>query len=118
MGFFGYVLNPDIVTSLNLQNVDTNQQGIIVMEIMEGYPAEEAGLEAALETTDGQGDPAYTARDIIIAIDGIEIRTWGDWDAYIAEHVSPDQGIILTVWRSGAIEQVTLVTAARREYTG
>jgi S1-C subfamily serine protease len=118
VGFFGYVLNPDIVTSLNLQNVDTHQHGIIVMEVMEGYPAVEAGLEAALETTDGQGNPAYTARDIIIAIDGIEIRTWGDWDAYIAEHVAPDQGIILTVWRSGAIEQVTLVTAARPEYTG
>ncbi|MBL7168281.1 trypsin-like peptidase domain-containing protein [Candidatus Bathyarchaeota archaeon] len=118
VGFFGYVLNPDIVTLLNLQNVDTHQHGIIVMEVMEGYPAEEAGLEAAIETTDSLGDPAYTAKDIIIAIDGIEIRTWGDWDAYIAEHVAPDQEIVLTVWRSGAIEQVTLETAARPEYTG
>ena len=117
VGFFGYVLNPDIVRVLNLQNVDKYQQGIIVMEVMEGYPAEEAGLEAALETTDGQGETAYTARDIITAIDGIEIRTWGDWDVYFAEHVSPDQGVILTVWRSGVIEQVPLMTAARPEYT-
>jgi len=118
VGFFGYVLNPDVVTSLNIQNVDIHQNGIIVMELMEGYPAEEVGLEAAIETMDSQGAPAYTARDIIIAIDGIDIRTWGDWDAYIAEHVSPDQGIILTVWRSGSIDQVTLVTATRPEYTG
>lgn len=118
VGFFGYVLNPDIVTMLNLQNVDTYQHGIIVMEVMEDYPADEAGLDAAVEITDDQGEPAYIARDIITAIDGIEIRTWGDWDAYIAEHVSPDQGIVLTVWRAGSIETVTLVTAARPEYTG
>ncbi|TRO46242.1 PDZ domain-containing protein [Candidatus Bathyarchaeota archaeon] len=112
------MLNPDIVTSLTIPNVDIPQQGIIVMEVMAGYPAEEAGLQGAIETTDGLGAPAYIARDIIIAIDEIEIRTWGDWDAYIAEHVSPDQGIILTVWRSGSIEELPLVTAARPEYTG
>ena len=118
VGFYGYVLNPDVVAMLNLQNVGTNQHGIIVMEVMEDYPADEAGLQPAIETTDGQGDPAYMAMDIITAIDGIEIRTWGDWDAYIAEHVSPYQGVVLTVWRAGSIETVTLVTAARPEYTG
>jgi len=118
VGFYGYVLTPDVVDILNLQNVDTFQHGIIVMDLAAGYPAEEAGLQAAVETTDGEGNPAYIARDIITAVDGIEIRTWGDWDVYFAEEVSPDQEVVLTLWRSGETVEMPLVTGTRPEYTG
>jgi len=116
VGFWGMILTPEVVEDMNLANVDPYQYGILVLEVMAGYPAEEAGLQAAEETTDSEGNPGYIARDIIVAVDNIQIRTWGDWDVYFAEQVSPDQTIQLTLWRSGEEAEVDLVTTFREPY--
>lgn len=118
VGFWGMMLTPEVVEDMNLVNVDPYQYGILVSEVLAGYPAEEAGLQAAEETVDGEGNPGYIARDIIVAVDGIQIRTWGDWDVYFAEQVSPDQTIHLTLWRSGEEVAVDLVTTFREPYEG
>jgi len=116
VGFWGMILTPEVVEDMSLANVDPYQYGILVLEVMAGYPAEEAGLQAAEETTDSEGNPGYIARDIIVAVDNIQIRTWGDWDVYFAEQVSPDQTIQLTLWRSGEEAEVDLVTTFREPY--
>ncbi|MGD2201438.1 MAG: hypothetical protein PVJ38_07405, partial [Candidatus Bathyarchaeota archaeon] len=78
--------------------------------------AEEAGLRPVKDSTDEFGEPAYLARDIIVAVDGITIKDWADWDVYFAEEVSPEQTIVLTLWRSGDIVEVELVTTYRTPY--
>jgi len=118
VGFWGTILTPEVVEDMNLLNVDPYQYGILVLEVMAGYPAEEAGLQPAEETVDTEGNPGYIARDIVVAVDGIQIRTWGDWDVYFAEQVSPDQTIHLTLWRSGEEAEVDLVTTFREPYEG
>nr|MBC8224946.1 PDZ domain-containing protein [Candidatus Bathyarchaeota archaeon] len=92
--------------------------GILIFEVMEGYPAEEAGLRPVEDTVDDEGHPGYIARDIIVAVDGKTIRLWSEWDVYFAEEVSPDQTIILTVLRDGSLEEVELVTTYRDPYEG
>jgi S1-C subfamily serine protease len=75
-------------------------------------------LRPAEDTVDDEGFPGYIARDIIVAVDGITIRTWSEWDIYFAEEVSPDQTINLTVLRDGSLEEVVLVTTSRDPYEG
>ena len=118
VGFWGVLLTPEVVEEYNLVNVDMYQNGILIFEVMEGYPAEEAGLRPVEDTVDDEGHPGYIARDIIVAVDGITIRLWSEWDVYFAEEVSPDQTIILTVLRDGSLEEVELVTTYRDPYEG
>ena len=117
-GFWGVLLTPEVVEDYNLVNVDIYQNGILIFDVMEGYPAAEAGLRPAEDTVDDEGFPGYIARDIIVAVDGITIRFWSEWDVYFAEEVSPDQTIILTVIRDGSLEEVELVTTYREQYEG
>jgi S1-C subfamily serine protease len=118
VGFWGVLLTPEVVEEFNLVNVDVYQNGIVIFDVMEGYPAAEAGLMPAEDTVDDEGFPGYIARDIIVAVDGITIRVWSEWDVYFAEEVSPDQTIILTMLRDGSLEEVELVTTYRDQYEG
>ena len=118
VGFWGVVLTPEVVEEYNLVNVDMYQYGMLIFEVMEGYPADEAGLRPVEDTVDDEGFPGYIVRDIIVAVDGITIRIWSEWDVYFAEEVSPDQTIILTVLRDGSLEEVELVTTYRDPYEG
>ena len=118
VGFWGVLLTPDVVEDYNLVNVDTNQNGIAIFDVMEGYPADEAGLRPAEDTVDDEGFPGYIARDIIVAVDGITIRVWSEWDVYFAEKVSPGRTILLTVLRDGSLEDVELITTYREPYEG
>jgi len=118
VGFWGVLLTPDVVEEFNLVNVDVYQNGIVIFDVMEGYPAAEAGLRPAEDTIDDEGLPGFITRDIIVAVDGITIRVWSAWDVYFAEEVSPDQTIVLTLLRDGSLEEVELVTTYRDPYEG
>jgi len=118
VGFWGVILTPEVVEDYNLVNVDLYQNGMLIFEVMEGYPADDAGLRPVEDTVDDEGLPGYIARDIIVAVDGITIRIWSEWDIYFAEKVSPDQTIILTLLRDGSLEDVELVTTYRDPYEG
>jgi S1-C subfamily serine protease len=118
VGFFGLLLTPEVVEEYNLVNVDIYQNGIAIFDVMEGYPAAEAGLRPVEDTIDDEGLPGFIARDIIVAVDGITIRVWSDWDVYFTEKISPDQTIVLTLLRDGSREEVELVTTYRDPYEG
>jgi S1-C subfamily serine protease len=116
VGFWGVLLTPEVVEDYNLVNVDMYQHGILILDVMEGFPAAEVGLRPAEDTVDEDGLPGYIAMDIIVAVDGITIKIWSDWDVYFAEEVSPDQTIILTMLRDDSLEEVELVTTYRDQY--
>ncbi len=106
-------LTPEVVTSLNILNVDPSQTGLLVMDVISDYPADEAGLKPAVLGVQG-----YTAMDIILAVDGHTTFTIEDWSAYMEVEVSPGQTITLTLWRSGVTESVAVTTTERPPYEG
>jgi S1-C subfamily serine protease len=106
-------LTPEVVASLNILNVDTYQTGLLVMDVISDYPADEAGLKPAVLGVQG-----YTALDIILAVDGHTTFTIEDWSAYMEVEVSPDQTVTLTLWRSGVTESIDITTAERPPYEG
>ena len=111
-------LTPEVVSSLNILNIGPYQTGLLIMDVISGYPAEEAGLIAAVSTTAPDGSPGYTAMDIVLAIDGHPTFTIEDWSAYMEVEVSPDQSIVFTLWRSGVTASVTVTTTERPPYRG
>ncbi len=111
-------LTPEAIDYLNIINVDAYQTGLLVMDVVSGYPAEEAGLTSAVSTTAPDGSPGYTAMDIVMAIDGHPTFTIEDWSAYMEVEVSPDQVVTLTLWRSGVTSSVAVTTTERPPYQG
>jgi serine protease Do len=111
VGFSIVELNPDFISYYNIVNVDSSQTGLMVVEVVPDYPADEAGIEPAIS-----GVQSYTAVDIVLAVDGHDTLTLEDWSAYMEVEVSAGQTVTLTLWRSGAIEQVDVTTTERPPY--
>jgi len=109
-------LTPEAIDFWNILNVDAYQTGLLVMDVVSGYPAEEAGLMSAVSTTAPDGSPGYTAMDIVTAIDGHPTFTIEDWSAYMEVEVSPGQVVTLTLWRSGVTSSVAVTTTERPPY--
>ena len=106
-------LSPEIITFFNILNVDQYQTGLLVMDVVPDFPADEAGLKPAVIGTQG-----YTAMDIILAVDGHPTFTTEDFTAYMEVEVSPGQSVTLTLWRSGVTESVDITTTERPPYEG
>ncbi len=115
-GFYAIPLTPEDIQSRNVLNVDTAQTGLMVIEITPGFPAENVGLTAGIDTEDQEGNEGYIAVDIIMEIDGIQVIDWSDWSAYVAEFVSPDQTVTFTIWRSGEIILLDVTATNREEF--
>ena len=107
------VLSPEVVTSLNIINVDTYQTGLLIMEVVTDSPAEQAGLRPAIN-----GSQGLTAMDIILSIDGNPTLIAEDLTAYMEIEVSPGQTVSLTLWRSGITESVSIISTERPSYIG
>ncbi len=116
VGFSAVELNPETIRSLNVLDVEPFQTGLLIMNVVPDTPAARAGLEPAVSTTAPDGSPAYRAMDIILAVDGHHTLAMEDWSAYIEEHVSPDQAITLSLWRSGENVSIVVITTHRPPY--
>lgn len=73
--------------------------GALVARVIEGGPADEAGLQSG---------------DVVIAVNGEEIRTAGDLPPKIGQ-LKPDEEATLTVVREGEERRVTVTVGARDE---
>jgi serine protease Do len=113
VGFTIVALTPEVISSLNIFNVESSQTGLLVMDVTPNYPADEAGLKPAVIGVQG-----YTARDIILAVDGHPTFTVEEWSAYMEVEVSAGQTVTLTLWRSGVTESVDVTTTERLPYEG
>ena len=118
VGVYILPLSPEVITFFNIINVDPFQTGLLVVDVVPNFPADEAGLNPAVNATAPDGSPGYTAMDIILDVDGHPTFTIEDWSAYMEVEVSPSQSITLTLWRSGATASVTLTTTERPPYEG
>jgi S1-C subfamily serine protease len=112
VGYTGLTLTADSIKTSNVANVDQSTRGIMIVSVVRGSPAERAGLIAAnrINTPNGQG---YQANDIIVSVNGKQVKSLEDWASYIEESVSPGQTIQLGVLRSGSVVTLTVVPTVR-----
>jgi S1-C subfamily serine protease len=113
VGVSTVALTPEVISTLNILNVDPYQTGLLITDVVPNSPADDAGLNPAVSVPQG-----LTAMDIILAIDGHPTLTRDDMSAYMEVEVSPGQSITLTLWRSGVTASVDVTTTERAPYQG
>ena len=117
VGITQITLTPENIQTNNMKNIKSSQKGMLIISVIEGMPAEDAGLIPAIITYNDDGSiNQIDAQDIILAIDNHTIIDDIDWQVYVAEHVSPGQDVILTVLRSGEIIYIEVTPTAREQY--
>lgn len=112
LGIRGGTFSPTWAKALGL---DPKLRGAYVNEVVEGGPADQAGLRAGTRATDLiLGDtPLRAGGDLIIAIDGQRVTRFDDVLVYLVRNTSPGQTVQITVLRDGK-EQTIPVKLGKR----
>ncbi|MFN3654822.1 MAG: S1C family serine protease, partial [Candidatus Nitrosotenuis sp.] len=106
LGVAGTSLTPDITKQLGLPK---NYKGVFVTAVVDGGPAQKAGLREATYTANG----GIKDGDIITALDGRKIRDMDDLIIYIADNKSVGDSVLLQINRNGDTVELTAILQAR-----
>ncbi|MGD8491938.1 MAG: trypsin-like peptidase domain-containing protein, partial [Anaerolineae bacterium] len=108
LGIRGLSLNPMIAEALDLP-VD---QGILLQRVATQGPADQAGLRGNDRRVEFEGMRLPTGGDILVAINGVEIRDTDDLDVLLAEY-SVGQTVTLDVFRGEEKLRVDVILEER-----
>lgn len=89
------------------------QHGVLISEVSSGQPAARAGLRGGTDEYNFLGQRVTVGGDIILAIDGYELRDFDDLIAYLVRETSVGQDVLLTILRDGETLQVSLTLGER-----
>jgi 2-alkenal reductase len=109
LGVTGGTISPEMVEAADLP-VET---GVLISEVEPGSPAGRAGLRGGDQQIQVSGLPMLAGGDIVIAIDGLEVKRFDDMINYLASHTAVGDEVALTIVRDGA-EVVIKVTLEER----
>ncbi|MDH5634650.1 MAG: PDZ domain-containing protein, partial [Candidatus Bathyarchaeota archaeon] len=87
--------------------------GWLIVGVLEGSPAEAAGLRGATHEVEIYGQTTAVGGDIILAINGTEIISGDGVSNYLEEYTFPGQTIVFTLERDGYETTVLLELGAR-----
>jgi len=110
LGISGTTLDPNLAQAMGL---DANQRGALVIEVVPGSPAEQAGLQSSDRQVTIDGQERQVGGDVIVALDGQPVKTFDDLVAYLFRSTDLGQKATLTVLRDGRERQVEVTVAAR-----
>jgi len=85
--------------------------GVYILEVSSGSPADNAGLIAGTEPTNSPG--LYSGGDLIIAIDGIEVRDFNEMITYLITHKGPGDTVVFSVLRDNQEIELDLTLEKR-----
>ena len=105
MGISGSDVDPELAKVRGL----TSSKGFLVATVIEGSPAEEAGLLGVTDTKEIDGREYPLDGDIIIKIDDVVVRKISDILIHLQREKSVGDEMIMTINRDGAIIEATLV---------
>jgi S1-C subfamily serine protease len=88
-------------------------EGAAVQTVVDGSPADKAGLQAGGQQEEFTGIPFRPGGDLIVAIDGMPVRTAEDVVRAVTERLFPGQTTRLTVLRDGKRVPVDVVLGER-----
>jgi 2-alkenal reductase len=112
LGITGTDLNLYIREELDLP---PDLRGTLVIEAIEGAPADRAGLRGGTDTVRLEGRELPVGGDIIIAIDGQPVRGIDDVVIYLVRSTRPGQEVQLTILRQGEEHIIRVVLEERPE---
>jgi 2-alkenal reductase len=87
--------------------------GAAVQEVVEGSPADRAGLKGGSREREFEGVPIMPGGDLIVAIDGTPVDSAEDVVRAITQRLLPGQSVELTIIRGNLQRTVTVVLGER-----
>jgi S1-C subfamily serine protease len=103
LGISGGDITPDVAQALNLP-VD---QGVLVEQVLNGGPADDAGIKGATGQATIGGQTVPVGGDIITKVDGEEVTSMEDVISAVNAH-QPGDELTLTVRRDGQEQDITV----------
>jgi S1-C subfamily serine protease len=110
LGISGTTLTSVLAEAMDL---NADQRGVLVAEVIEGSPAAEAGLQGSGRVAEIDGQEVRVGGDIIVGIDGEPVREFEDLVVYLARSTRVGQTVDLSILRDGETRTVALTLAAR-----
>jgi len=109
LGIVGLTLTPEIAQAMDLP---TGQEGVLVEQVQQGSPADEAGLRGSFQTITINGQQLLVGGDVIVAMDGQSIADFQDLSAFL-QQAEPGQEVTLSLLREGNQVEVPVTLATR-----
>ena len=112
MGITGIDIDPDLAKIRELGSA----KGFLVVTVIDGHPADDAGLQGVSKTVEIDGKEYPIDGDIIISVDGKEVRKINDILVHLQREKSVGDEMILGVMRDGDLIHLTLTLAERPDH--
>ena len=109
LGISGRDIDPDLANILNL----TDAKGFLVIIVVENSPASKAGLHGSIETVEIDGVNYPVGGDIILSVDGKEVRHIDDILIHLQREKSVGDEMILEILRDGRTTNFVLLLEER-----
>ena len=109
IGITGQDIDPDLAQALGLKQA----KGFMIITVVDGSPADKAGLKERTITLQTGGKEYPAGGDIIISVDGKEVRKISDILIHLQREKSVGDEMILGVLRDGEFLHITLELVER-----
>jgi len=109
IGISGRDIDPDLAKVLGLKDA----VGFLVVTVVENSPASKAGLIGSEKTVEVQGINYPIGGDIILSVDGIEVRQIDDILIYLQRAKTVGDEMVLEVLRDNRTTNVTIILQER-----
>jgi S1-C subfamily serine protease len=109
VGVSGLTLTNEVVEALDLPV----ENGVLVLSIEPDSPAEAAGLRGGDRTVEVLGRVLNAGGDIVVGIDGVEVKRFDDLINYLATFANVGDIVTLSIVRDGERLEITTMLTAR-----
>jgi len=109
IGISGRDIDPDMANVLNLKEA----VGFLIIQVVEDSPAFDAGLIGSDKTIEVEGVNYPMGGDVILSVDGIEVRKIDDILIHLQRAKSVGDEMVLEVLRDGRTTNITIVLQER-----
>lgn len=104
LGVMGTDMTPTFAEAMDV----SVEKGAYLSAVVDGGPANNAGLLGSDGTATVNGRNSPTGGDVIVAINGEPVSSFDDLLVYIALESSPGSEVILTILRNGEFQDITV----------
>ena len=110
LGVSGIDLAPQFAEAMGLVNTT---KGTLVVELIEGGPADLAGILKSTQTVTIGGFTYTVGGDVIIGIDGVIMETFYELQVYLTRNTLPGDNVTMNVIRDGKVIEVPFTLGIR-----
>lgn len=110
LGISGYNMSPELAEAMGLDN---STKGTLVATVVEGGPAESAGLMGSTTTATINGFPFDIGGDVIIGINGLTMDSFYKLQVYLTRNTQPGDTVTFSIIRDGDVMQIDFTLGVR-----